>query len=166
MIRRPPRSTLSSSSAASDVYKRQLQRGPAEHRRAHGDPPPNRVSRKRNCSRIRSCTVAATTSSSSRSLVPANPASSARRARPVSGRHSLDRMCSRTSSPARVGELVREHIRSSEWRPDTGLARLADEAGFAGTSDLLYELVVAATVQERMREQLRFLDTLFGGGSP
>jgi len=26
--------------------------------------------------------------------------------------------------------------------------------------------VVAATVQERMREQLRFLDTLFGGGSP
>src|SRR5664280_1388169 len=69
-------------------------------------------------------------------------------------------------SPTRAGELVREHIRSSEWRPDTGLARLADEAGFAGTSDLLYELVVAATVQERMREQLRFLDTLFGGGSP
>src|SRR5674536_282669 len=27
MIRRPPRSTLSSSSAASDVYKRQVQRG-------------------------------------------------------------------------------------------------------------------------------------------
>eukprot|EP00656_Telonema_subtile_P054327 TRINITY_DN8096_c0_g1_i5.p1 TRINITY_DN8096_c0_g1~~TRINITY_DN8096_c0_g1_i5.p1 ORF type:complete len:127 (+),score=17.75 TRINITY_DN8096_c0_g1_i5:84-464(+) len=30
MIRRPPRSTLSSSSAASDVYKRQLQDHPAE----------------------------------------------------------------------------------------------------------------------------------------
>eukprot|EP00658_Telonema_sp_P-2_P008337 TRINITY_DN13133_c0_g1_i8.p1 TRINITY_DN13133_c0_g1~~TRINITY_DN13133_c0_g1_i8.p1 ORF type:complete len:177 (+),score=49.91 TRINITY_DN13133_c0_g1_i8:112-642(+) len=29
MIRRPPRSTLSSSSAASDVYKRQLQRDPS-----------------------------------------------------------------------------------------------------------------------------------------
>src|SRR5664279_3690661 len=29
MIRRPPRSTLSSSSAASDVYKRQLKRGGA-----------------------------------------------------------------------------------------------------------------------------------------
>src|SRR5664279_1714288 len=28
MIRRPPRSTLSSSSAASDVYKRQLEKGP------------------------------------------------------------------------------------------------------------------------------------------
>src|SRR5674536_262944 len=31
MIRRPPRSTLSSSSAASDVYKRQVQRRPSQH---------------------------------------------------------------------------------------------------------------------------------------
>src|SRR5664279_6646508 len=34
MIRRPPRSTLSSSSAASDVYKRQVRQDAAEHARA------------------------------------------------------------------------------------------------------------------------------------
>src|SRR5664280_2730493 len=33
MIRRPPRSTLSSSSAASDVYKRQAPRKPVDHSR-------------------------------------------------------------------------------------------------------------------------------------
>src|SRR5674536_17212 len=41
MIRRPPRSTLSSSSAASDVYKRRVQRGEVVvvelHLRALGD---------------------------------------------------------------------------------------------------------------------------------
>eukprot|EP00658_Telonema_sp_P-2_P064534 TRINITY_DN5358_c0_g1_i1.p1 TRINITY_DN5358_c0_g1~~TRINITY_DN5358_c0_g1_i1.p1 ORF type:complete len:137 (-),score=11.41 TRINITY_DN5358_c0_g1_i1:6-416(-) len=36
MIRRPPRSTLSSSSAASDVYKRQV-RGPCREENAKGD---------------------------------------------------------------------------------------------------------------------------------
>src|SRR5674536_369232 len=35
MIRRPPRSTLSSSSAASDVYKRQENTLPVQHHHAH-----------------------------------------------------------------------------------------------------------------------------------
>src|SRR5664280_3230761 len=38
MIRRPPRSTLSSSSAASDVYKRQDRGGPGIPERVRGDP--------------------------------------------------------------------------------------------------------------------------------
>ena len=37
MIRRPPRSTLDRSSAASDVYKRQAQAALAGHGLAHGD---------------------------------------------------------------------------------------------------------------------------------
>src|SRR5664279_6426661 len=38
MIRRPPRSTLSSSSAASDVYKRQVRSAVVATQPAHGDP--------------------------------------------------------------------------------------------------------------------------------
>src|SRR5674536_290570 len=38
MIRRPPRSTLSSSSAASDVYKRQVKMDKRRHRDTRGGP--------------------------------------------------------------------------------------------------------------------------------
>src|SRR5665648_1303307 len=45
MIRRPPRSTLSSSSAASDVYKRQIKTAPTTSFLVDGidDPPSNRL---------------------------------------------------------------------------------------------------------------------------
>eukprot|EP00658_Telonema_sp_P-2_P041604 TRINITY_DN29783_c0_g1_i1.p1 TRINITY_DN29783_c0_g1~~TRINITY_DN29783_c0_g1_i1.p1 ORF type:complete len:213 (-),score=63.43 TRINITY_DN29783_c0_g1_i1:41-679(-) len=49
MIRRPPRSTLSSSSAASDVYKRQLQENSKEVEAGVGDPQWHRTA----CTRFR-----------------------------------------------------------------------------------------------------------------
>eukprot|EP00658_Telonema_sp_P-2_P074026 TRINITY_DN63199_c0_g1_i1.p2 TRINITY_DN63199_c0_g1~~TRINITY_DN63199_c0_g1_i1.p2 ORF type:complete len:124 (-),score=16.62 TRINITY_DN63199_c0_g1_i1:233-604(-) len=48
MIRRPPRSTLSSSSAASDVYKRQHKGGPV----CAGTCLNNQIGRVRNCCQI------------------------------------------------------------------------------------------------------------------
>jgi hypothetical protein len=72
-----------------------------------------------------------------------------------------------SATPAEVAtDLVRDQIRSGGWRPDGPVDRFADEAGFAGVSDLLDELAAARAVRRRARSHLATLDSIFGEDQP
>lgn len=67
------------------------------------------------------------------------------------------------SEPA-ILDLVRDQIRCGVWRPETLLARFAEEAGFADVQDMIEELAANRAVRACAKRQLQLLEHVFGDG--
>lgn len=64
-------------------------------------------------------------------------------------------------SAAAVRDLVRDQVRCSAWRPETHLARFAEEAGFADVVEVIEELAVSRAVRAHLKRQVRILEDVF-----